>query len=220
MRFEQSHRNSDGGSRSPAPFHRVLPAGTAGGSTKPTGSVLTERSTTSVLTGETTTGNPMDRRLFIRYRHALTSDYRDQPELDSRRARWYPFGVRPRLIARTRPLTSRTVSPKVSCSGREIRYRSRPADNRLALGLRHRPGDRLPRRGSHRLGDPGRLAELRMIQPAFLTTWRGEVCERAVRTRREPGGGKRRAQRGLQGFSRITSHESRPFLSRAPTVGW
>ncbi|MCY4584617.1 MAG: hypothetical protein OXB98_01125 [Bryobacterales bacterium] len=25
--------------------------------------------------------------------------------------------------------------------------------------------------------------------PAFLTTWRGEVRERAVRTRREPGGG-------------------------------
>ncbi|MDE0167877.1 MAG: hypothetical protein OXL36_22480 [Bryobacterales bacterium] len=31
-------------------------------------------------------------------------------------------------------------------------------------------------------------------QPAFLTTRRGEVHERAVRTRREPGGGKRRAQ--------------------------
>ena len=30
--------------------------------------------------------------------------------------------------------------------------------------------------------------------PAFLTTWRGEVHERAVRTRRKPGGGRRRAQ--------------------------
>ena len=31
-------------------------------------------------------------------------------------------------------------------------------------------------------------------EPAFLTTWRDEVRERTVRTRRELGGGKRREQ--------------------------
>ena len=35
-------------------------------------------------------------------------------------------------------------------------------------------------------------------QPACLTTWRGEVGERAVGTRREPGGGKRREPLGAR----------------------
>ena len=114
------------------------------------------------------------------------------------------FGVRPRLIARTRPLTSLTVSPKVSCSGREIRYRSRPADNRLAVGVRHRPGDRLPRRGSHRPGDPGRLAELRMIQPVFSP--RGEVkCVRGPSGR----GASRAEKKGARNVAFKVFHESR-----------
>ncbi len=44
-------------------------------------------------------------------------------------------------------------------------------------------------------------------EPAFLTTWRDEVRERAVRTRRDLGGGKRRAQHGLERF--FTRHETR-----------
>ena len=64
--------------------------------------------------------------------------------------------------------------------------------------------------------------------PSFLTTRRGEVRERAVRTRRESDGGKRRTQAYFtvhrssdissganqapnQRFSRNTRHESRPF---------
>ena len=35
-------------------------------------------------------------------------------------------------------------------------------------------------------------------EPACLTTWRGEVGERAVRTRRKPGGGKRREPLGAR----------------------
>ena len=74
-------------------------------------------------------------------------------------------------------------------------------------------------------------------QPACLTTRRGEVRERAVRTRREPGGGKGRAQMELTGtFSSratpsptnrfFTRHETRPFRmppwshSRAATRGF
>ncbi len=49
-------------------------------------------------------------------------------------------------------------------------------------------------------------------QPAFLTTPRGEVRERAVRTRRKPGGAKRRAQAYLPNrLIHPSSHETRPF---------
>ena len=45
--------------------------------------------------------------------------------------------------------------------------------------------------------------------PAFLTTWRGEVRERAVRTRRKPGGGKRREPLGARNMACKVFHESR-----------
>ena len=63
--------------------------------------------------------------------------------------------------------------------------------------------------------------------PAFLTTWRGEVRERAVTTRRKPSApatrlldfsrntaffpGARRKPSRIPRFSRLTSHESRLF---------
>ena len=72
--------------------------------------------------------------------------------------------------------------------------------------------------------------------PALLTTRRGEVRERAVRARREPGGGKRRAQAYLPNrLLHLSDHEKRPvrfftnhyplttnhcLFSRASTVGW
>ena len=56
--------------------------------------------------------------------------------------------------------------------------------------------------------------------PAFLTTRRDEVGERAVRTSRKPGGGKRREPLGACNTafkvfheSRVTKHESRPFFA-------
>ena len=57
--------------------------------------------------------------------------------------------------------------------------------------------------------------------PAFLTTRRGEVGERAVRLRREPGGGKRRAQAYLNSTLSTASkrNEVLAVVSRASFLG-
>ena len=91
----------------------------------------------------------------------------------------------------------------------------------------------------------GRGVASAIARPAFLTTWRGEVRERAVRTRREPGvlanrllHPSRQETRPFRFTGRqtfllartrpplmvFTNHETRNtnhgLLSRASTVGW
>ena len=62
----------------------------------------------------------------------------------------------------------------------------------------------------------------REAQPAFVTTWRGEVRERAVRTRRKPGRGKRReplgARRRTCWIASFTPRVSKHCLPGSPAI--
>ena len=85
---------------------------------------------------------------------------------------YWLFENPPQMLLITSSLIAAVMFPVLGLGVLYLRHRK--LDSRIvpgplitgwAVGLRHRSGCRLPRRGSHRPGDPGGMVELRLIRP-------------------------------------------------------